>query len=172
MSGFRMVSPPSGDRAFIPLSIASTPIGPFGVGEEGTPYPPIHITDKQKGAYYEIPVLPASSGSYQDQEIQQNPVFTEENRYDDIIRSDMRSYADWKYDLFQVLGTALAVAAVVVPLLQWGIDSKMEALTAKLEASEEKQSAIQNSILTEVRATNTRMDDMYRYIDAKTEKKQ
>jgi len=79
---------------------------------------------------------------------------------------------NWKYDLLQIVATALAIAALTVPLLQWGIDSKIEGLEAKLDAMSTKLDARFEQMTTEARATNQRLDDMKDYVNAKTEKQQ
>ena len=46
----------------------------------------------------------------------------------------MKPYSEWKHDLFQVIGTAAAIAALTVPLLQWAIDSKIQSVESGIES--------------------------------------
>jgi hypothetical protein len=82
----------------------------------------------------------------------------------------MSSNSTIKHDVFRIGATVAGVVLAVVPIMLWGIDAKNEALSAKIDAMDVKMSSRYESIQTDVKSIGTRMDDMYRYIDAKTDK--
>lgn len=73
--------------------------------------------------------------------------------------NNMKPYTEWKHDLFQVLATALAVAAVVVPLLQWGIDSKQSSLEAKIDAMSSQNKAAFDVLANKIDEMDKRYQD-------------
>lgn len=88
---------------------------------------------------------------------------------------DMKPYSEWKHDLLQIVATALAIAAITVPLLQWGIDSKVQGMESKLDAVNTKMDARFEQLSSQINSINENLKDhqaMYeRVIDERTGKK-
>lgn len=88
---------------------------------------------------------------------------------------DMKTYSEWKHDLIQVIATALAIAALTIPLLQWGIDSKMQSVESKLDAVNTKMDARFEQLGSKIDSLGENLKDhqsMYeRVIDERTGKK-
>lgn len=45
-----------------------------------------------------------------------------------------KPYSEWKHDLFQIIGTAAAIAAITIPLLQWGLDAKIDGIKTEVQS--------------------------------------
>ena len=82
------------------------------------------------------------------------------------------TYSEWKHDLFQIIGTAAAIAAITIPLLQWGIDSKIQAVESKVSALDTKIEARFDQLTTKIDGLSENMktrQEMYeRVFDERT----
>lgn len=74
-------------------------------------------------------------------------------------------------DFIQTAGLVVAVAGLLFAVVQWTIGIQFDALKTQIQSSDTKQQALFEQILTENKAVHQRLDDMYRYVDAKTENK-
>jgi hypothetical protein len=105
---------------------------------------------------------PTSISNYAERKLLKKGRLTKNARMSSVSSLDseglpMSQQTSLKHELLQILGTALAVAAVVVPLLQWGIDAKMSEI--KTMISEQDRRFEQRSVYFE------------KYIDARLDGK-
>jgi hypothetical protein len=81
-------------------------------------------------------------------------------------------------DKWQLVGITVGILSLAVTVLIWvdgvrydGLNDKLDAMDMKVEAGQQITQSRFDSILTEIRASNQRLDDMKDYVDAKTEKR-